>query len=255
MPIGKFAPTQTKLAENFTCRQAQRFHTDYLIENDLCERRPITAEEIKELVFAINNDQRSDFGVVKLSKLDINQLIAVPAELLKHEWQRVYPQPITLVRYASLRKRYAIVMSLLRAGADMTITWTSNSDVLQGCRKMLHLFPKNFLCWILQYVTERKTAAFENYSVAQLDDRSSSQQNGDLTSSSSVPSSTSCRNPVYSCQCCQSHAAVSDGDFLLMDPCGCMVCEQCFWSKWLQRENQDGKTHWRLGELQCPCCG
>ena len=43
----------------------------------------ILDEEIDHFIDSINSDQRSDFGVVKFSKLNIDQLVDIPESLLK----------------------------------------------------------------------------------------------------------------------------------------------------------------------------
>ncbi len=99
MPLGKFAATNEKLAQNFTNRQAQRFRADYLIRNGLSERRELSEEETLFFIEGIEKNRRSDFGVVKFANIDVDSLISINIKEWKRHWSDdIFPTKMTLCR-------------------------------------------------------------------------------------------------------------------------------------------------------------
>jgi hypothetical protein len=75
------------------------------------QRRAMTEDEIQSFVRAIHKGLRNEFGLVKLSALDLDAMIPSPEDL-------TWATHTTLLNYASWRCADAVSGALLRAGAD-----------------------------------------------------------------------------------------------------------------------------------------
>eukprot|EP00854_Cymbomonas_tetramitiformis_P011305 gene11305-13357_t len=108
-------------------RHVQRRYAEWAVRVGVNARRPLTDEDVEELLCAIDKNYSNDFGLVKLTDLQLDELLC-----LDHRgwWRAKSWDPLrdvgiegrqTLLSYAAWRGRAKIVYALLRAGADPSV--------------------------------------------------------------------------------------------------------------------------------------
>ncbi|KAI9205794.1 uncharacterized protein BJ171DRAFT_499617 [Polychytrium aggregatum] len=168
--------------------QKERMQVQYklLHSTDALERLPLTREQLADLVHAIQKSNLAKFGLVKLSTLGLS---------LVHE---IESKPCTLLEYAAGMRRDSIVSSLLRAGADPTVSADCPEGLFRGqlalaLASVLPAFAVYIVCLAVQ-------------------------------GASNGPRSSNCK-------LCRQHRP----SLLVLYPCRHEVCRQCFWTAVMER--------------------
>lgn len=86
-------------------RRERRREAAFTIRAKTCTRKPLTLAEAADLVAAIDKNDTSRFGIVKLSTMELNNFNSIELG-----WLRMPPR-LTLIEYAVRRKRDMIVVS------------------------------------------------------------------------------------------------------------------------------------------------
>lgn len=133
--------TQRNANQNrYTKKQEQRRKLDALLSSpensNLVQRRNPTEEELSNLLKSLKENKIADFGLVKLSALNLDCLCGTDGQLQ------------TLLQHAVLMKRDKIAMALLRAGASVSI---ANHHIIK--------YPMQYVVWLLRYQLSRPQKA------------------------------------------------------------------------------------------------
>jgi len=198
-------------------RQDQRKLVTFQIKNcaESIVRRNPSPEEIDAFFVNITNNQRANFGVERLSTINLNVIASV--------------QPTTLLEYAIDLGRDAIISSLFKAGVNIFFRSCHCSNCLS-----LHTWHESGLS--NRVLARLKARHFENIVWTLRVARALTSTNHDVL----LCSNPSCEQniiPTYSLdsppQCC----------LLKFPECGHHVCEICFWNNFA-----------RLGLTDDLCC-
>ncbi|RHY25865.1 hypothetical protein DYB32_008036 [Aphanomyces invadans] len=121
-------------------RRNERIRTFYKINNNaLTSREKLPQEEIAAYVTHIDNKCLAKFGVMKLSKYDLNVSCAVAQD---------NETPLSLLGYAAIHSPH-VCLSLLYAGADPSYDCTSDVVVDPESRALLLRYPIQYIVWII----------------------------------------------------------------------------------------------------------
>ncbi|MDP2439654.1 MAG: 2OG-Fe(II) oxygenase [archaeon] len=203
-------------------------------------RSGVSAEEALELLRSVDGDQRSRFGLVRLSRLRLDALL-VFSDAPGHRMAAG-----TLLAYAALRQgRAAVVASLLRAGADPTVTrWRPQEGTLLGMRvrRRLQGLPPAFSAWVVVrfcHATFSTPPALISSCFKGLWDPTEEEPERERENSVLVGGEN-----VEGCGLCPQKDSCG---LLKLAPCGDVLCQDCFWTRALLDAAPDE-------ELRCPVC-
>ena len=193
------------------------------------ERRQMSSAEISAFIKAIDRNNSSMFGLVKLRKLDIDTLcVDVP-------W---LPFNTTLLEYAARRNRDGIVGSLLRADADPRLranaAGEAKSRMNSGnfrAHKFLQKMTLRYGTWVFNQVVRMRDAG--NAALASKDS-----ENAPGAKRKTCPLCSSAyeiEEPVVWSDCGSSH----------------VCCESCMWSHVISEFNLMNDNE---PVLHCPLC-
>jgi hypothetical protein len=109
----------TRMATAFSKRRGRRIRTEYELRHACAPiaRVAMNAEQTSALLCAIENNQQAMFGLCHLASLDLNTVCSTSRGAL------------TLLEYAARLGRDAMVASLLRAGADPSVSQRAPSGL------------------------------------------------------------------------------------------------------------------------------
>ncbi|GAX78661.1 hypothetical protein CEUSTIGMA_g6099.t1 [Chlamydomonas eustigma] len=234
------------------------------------QRREMNNQEIQALLRAVRKGSKAEFGLVKLSSLDLNALICQQDDAPLLDWT----PHTTLLEYACWLQQDAVCGALLKAGADPTIRYISCNhlcdDLNPGCTEQptaIFQEPSTSTCsiWIVKNIVQMRAAA------AAITAAQSKLHDPTCVDPVQQPSLASemgaCSMPTLQQQCrtctakdegykyCSSstpHCSICHADpprCPLRDPfCGHMCCEACVW----RRLCACGDGHIGAGSC-CPC--
>lgn len=237
-------------------RGEQRRKADWAVKTGQADakRRPMSPAEVGALVDAARGKRLSEFGVVKLSGLRLDDPISDPAPWAQHG--RI---PITLLTFAAaLPKRDAVVGALLRAGSDPSVhpRWTDDSSEggnggavtmtgVTGVREWAAQLQPSYTAWLAQQVVHARRAGIAAMlpepdiartvtSEDVVDDAGPEVLREDAATKLD-------RSPFYTeweCQAC--HNSMRQQCPLAWTDCSHIVCDECFWGVARGRSNADG---------------
>lgn len=215
-------------------RRDNRRKAAFSIQHKLVTRRELEPKEISQLFSAIDMKRLSDFGIVKLSVLDLDTLYPLQSLELDYKGALGTQTATTLVGYAASRGRDEIVGALLRAGANPCIRCakTENSDLkidetltedVMAC--LLKDIPMTYSVWIVNKIaTLRKTG------LSLLNSGSESNLGGNFQSFGCANCSEwlqefpvswpECSNKAIFCELCVWNTFLEDPDHQFVCPCG-----------------------------------
>ena len=97
---------------------------------------------------AVNRNNYSAFGLIKLSSLEIDTLLPAPGGYTS--WDSC----ITLLGFAAWKKRGGILAALIRAGADPSIR--AGQSYIHGAKKFIFDLPRAYAAWVLEELVEMR---------------------------------------------------------------------------------------------------
>ena len=168
-----------------------------LLRKDQIIRKPFTPEELQCLLRALEGNDSCKFGIVKLSKYDINMPIPSSSS-----------SSTTFFKKALNDAKFDIAYQLLRAGADPLAFSSCYSNIDMTIRNLLiYDFPQLYVKWILQFIHNKW-----------------------------LLKSTSIKNQL-NCDCCSNNhkknkikEVINTSNISTLSPCGHNVCESCIWN-------------------------
>lgn len=250
-------------------RQLDRKQAIYKVLNDKCGvRKAISPEEAIEYFLAIKFNKQSMFGVVKLSKLNLDEYYDL------NEGFKYYTRRATLLQYALYRDNDSIAAALVRSGASPllpideglrgvhTNELTSNSnyqdilikrrDIIKRIKALRSNIRTDFFLWMLKSICLlRKFYALKC--------------NGAVTDIETVAETDRCASASSGHECCicthptssasfdvETNLLLTNANPLLVWPCCKQVyCLTCYWCHLL-----DQLTRYRcmIPDVECPHC-
>ncbi|KAL1510507.1 hypothetical protein AB1Y20_006811 [Prymnesium parvum] len=205
----------------------ERRHAHYLLRTGQVEKRELTDIECTALERAINYRDMNALGIRNLVHLNLDRLFTPQLDTLVPGLH--LEQTLSLIAYAAWRRRAGFVKKFLTAGASATVSHRAPRGVFAGCddEEAAELMVRELLCSI-----PGAAAAYAVQQVVRL------RQVVARSAALGVP-------PPGQCALCGG-ADLS----LTMEPCGCVVCEQCLW-----RGLASPPLGLDRGEIHCPKCG
>lgn len=230
-------------------RQDRRRLTTFKLKNNLIIRRDPTASEVLAFVHDIEKNDVSKFGIVKLSRLELDNLY-------KHPYRDEHS---TIIRYAANMTREPIVSSLLIAGADPTVFSCICPPCIgadDGDDRQLAANGAN--PYVAKIVMEKLTRLSKPLAVWFIRRLSDTKRSFAKMMQSSVQSLT-----AFACQSCSSrneddveewmaHERCNGRCSLLhFEHCHHVLCESCFWMCSVVWED---KNDCSAEDIHCPVC-
>ncbi|KAG9415793.1 hypothetical protein AC1031_000172 [Aphanomyces cochlioides] len=140
-------------------RRNERIRTFYKINHNMTTRCELSPEEIQEYVQHIDNKCLAKFGVIKLSKYNLNVCCAVVDNV-----------KLSLLRYAAIRSSN-VCLALFYAGADPAYDCYEDEILYNDARPLLLRYPTPYIVWLNSLLA---TAKPQNGQVCKQCDASSS---------------------------------------------------------------------------------
>ena len=115
-------------------------------------RREMTDDEAQSFIRAVARGKKNEFGLVKMSQLNIDALVPSPPDL---PWTK----RTTLLNYASWMRADGVSGALLRAGADASIGAQGAVASQDSAAALRELLPRAAVWTVNQVVAMRAAAA------------------------------------------------------------------------------------------------
>jgi len=115
-------------------------------------RREMTDDELRSFIRAIAKGKKNEFGLVKMSQLNIDALVPSPPDL-------PWAARTTLLNYASWMRSDGVSGALLRAGADASIGAQGAVASQDSAAALRTLLPRAAVWTVNQVVAMRAAAA------------------------------------------------------------------------------------------------
>lgn len=207
-------------------RRDNRRKAAYAIQHKETARRTASAEEIAELFEAVDKKSLCNFGIVKLSVVDLDSFHDIGQLSWKQKLQ--LQSRLTLVGYASARGRDEIVAALLRAGANPCARYSPYFslppellDEVQSC--LLNSIPMTYSVWIVNKLSEMRESGLHRSAQRESDNSikiaDSCTHCGDYLSAFPV-SWPECESKYIFCEVCVWKRFLDEADHQFFCPCG-----------------------------------
>ena len=237
-------PRTSQKKMSMSRRQDRRRLATFKINNGLAVRHIPTADEVLTFVKSIELNDVSKFGLVKLSNCVLDLLYTHP---YRSEEQT------TIIRFAALAQRDAIVSSLLVAQADPTVFCCQCSDSndrygpSNGCDPTVSLFVterirklfKPLAVLFVRRLMDMKLLFTQH--VQSLDHQNDTSINRCQACLLSEVEKTELNKGGCRGQCC----------LLLFESCQHVLCEACYWMDAVVWEDHDDS---KGDDIVCPVC-